>query len=452
MARILAHYITAEMALLGLFELLLSFALIYAMITAPGLTTLLSAAPAGLSPNGSNLAALLAITIGAIAATIGLYRPEALVDRNSLLLNAAVAGLLAFPAELLVIGSAHLGLRRADALWLAAVLAVWLVCILLTRLAVSRVLDRARLARRVLVVGSSQRALRLCETLRNRRFRRFEPILAGAARTALTAHELREQRIWGVVLADPPESRHAAEALLGSKLSGIRVLDDTRFYEHHLGRIDLDTIDANWLLIADGFDQTRLGEASKRATDIVVSLLLLLAACPLMVITACLIKLDSKGPVFYRQQRTGLRGAPFTVLKFRSMTVDAEAGGDPRWAQHRDPRVTRVGSVIRPMRIDELPQLLNVLRGEMSMIGPRPERPHFVQQLGRVIPFYNERSCVKPGLTGWAQVNFPYGASVEDAREKLAYDLYYVKNRNLLLDMLILLSTIRVVLFREGAR
>jgi sugar transferase (PEP-CTERM system associated) len=452
MARILAHYITAEMALLGLFELLLSFALIYAMITAPGLTTLLSAAPAGLSPNGSNLAALLAITIGAIAATIGLYRPEALVDRNSLLLNAAVAGLLAFPAELLVIGSAHLGLRRADALWLAAVLAVWLVCILLTRLAVSRVLDRARLARRVLVVGSSQRALRLCETLRNRRFRRFEPILAGAARTALTAHALREQRIWGVVLADPPESRHAAEALLGSKLSGIRVLDDTRFYELHLGRIDLDTIDANWLLIADGFDQTRLGEAAKRATDIVVSLLLLLAACPLMVITACLIKLDSTGPVFYRQQRTGLRGAPFTVLKFRSMTVDAEAGGDPRWAQHRDPRVTRVGSVIRPMRIDELPQLLNVLRGEMSMIGPRPERPHFVQQLGRVIPFYNERSCVKPGLTGWAQVNFPYGASVEDAREKLAYDLYYVKNRNLLLDMLILLSTIRVVLFREGAR
>lgn len=454
MARILAHYVTLEMALLGVFELVLSFLVILAMLTAPGMAFLLAtpAHTAASAHDASTLAALLALTIGAIAATIGLYRPEALVDRNSLLLNATVAGLLAFPAELAVIGSVHLGLSSLDVLWLTAVLAAWLVCILLTRLAVSLVLDRAHLARRVLVVGTGQRAARVCEMLRARRFWRFEPILAGTDRTSLTPHALREQRIWGIVLAAPGDAHPPAESLLVSKLSGIRVFDDTRFYEHHLGRIDIDTVDAGWLLTADGFDQTWLGEAVKRTCDVLVSCALLLATLPLMLITAVLIKLESPGPVFYRQLRTGLGGVPFTVFKFRSMTVDAEVGGKPRWAQQHDPRVTRVGSIIRPMRIDELPQLINVLRGEMSMIGPRPERPHFVEQLSRVIPLYRERACVKPGLTGWAQVNYPYGASVEDAREKLAYDLYYVKNRSLLLDLLILLSTVRVVLFREGAR
>jgi lipopolysaccharide/colanic/teichoic acid biosynthesis glycosyltransferase len=164
------------------------------------------------------------------------------------------------------------------------------------------------------------------------------------------------------------------------------------------------------------------------------------------------IKADTRGPVLYRQQRTGAYGRTFTLLKFRSMAVDAEASGSPRWAQQQDPRITRVGRFIRGARIDELPQLANVIRGEMSLVGPRPERPHFVEQLTRAIPFYRQRAYVKPGLTGWAQVNFPYGASVEDAREKLAYDLYYVKNRSLMLDLIILVSTIRVVLFREGAR
>ena len=190
----------------------------------------------------------------------------------------------------------------------------------------------------------------------------------------------------------------------------------------------------------------------KRATDLVVSVALLVATLPLIGLTALLVRLETPGPVFYRQQRVGLYGKPFTLFKFRSMRLDAEAAGSPRWAQRQDPRITRVGAFIRPMRIDELPQLINVLRGEMSMIGPRPERPHFVEQLGRVIPFYHQRSYVKPGLTGWAQVNFPYGASVEDAREKLSYDLYYVKNRNMLLDLMILVATIRVILFREGAR
>jgi exopolysaccharide biosynthesis polyprenyl glycosylphosphotransferase len=186
--------------------------------------------------------------------------------------------------------------------------------------------------------------------------------------------------------------------------------------------------------------------------DIAVGVILTTLTLPLMLVTAAAIRLDGPGPVLYRQERTGLHGKTFTLFKFRSMATDAEAAGKPRWAEQRDPRVTRVGAFIRASRIDELPQLFNVLRGEMSMIGPRPERPVFVDELAKVIPFYNHRGYVKPGLTGWAQVSYPYGASVDDAREKLAYDLYYVKNRSILLDMVILLSTVRVILFREGAR
>ncbi len=460
MERILAHYITTEMVILGLFELVLSFLMIHTLITEPAFQSLMLAAPDALpsgsfSRNGINLAALLALTVGAVAIAIGLYRPEALVDRNRLVLSAAVAGLVAFPVELAVVGSANLGLRGPDVLRIVVVLALWVICILATRLAVGQVLDRARLARRLLVIGDGRRAARLCETLSARRFWRFEPLLAtdhSLTCDDLTRESLRAQRIWGVVLAGADVAAPASRSLLASKLRGVRVFDDTRFFENQLGRIDLDTIDATWLLKADGFTESAFGRVSKRAMDVAVSAIMLLGALPLMALTALLIKLEGPGPVFYRQQRTGLGGVPFTVFKFRSMTVDAEAAGKPRWAQQQDPRVTRVGSVIRPMRIDELPQLINVLRGEMSMIGPRPERPHFVEQLAKVIPFYAERSCVKPGLTGWAQVNFPYGASVEDAREKLAYDLYYVKNRSLLLDLLILVSTVRVVLFREGAR
>jgi exopolysaccharide biosynthesis polyprenyl glycosylphosphotransferase len=451
-ARILAQYIAAEMVLLGVFELTLSFVLIDIMLMAPGLPGLSAASIPALSSESGNLAAILALTLGIIAATIGLYRPEALFDRHSLLPTAAIAGLIAFPADLAVIGNAHLGLSGRDVIWLVVVLGVWLVCILLTRLTIWQVLNQTRQTRRLLVVGSGPRAERICEILRARRFRRFEPIMAGDDHSCLTWRALRTERIWGVVLATPTAGWPAANTLLASKLNGIRVFDDTRFYEHHLGRLDLETIDASWLLAADGFEQTRTGEVAKRALDLIVSCSLLTFAVPVMLVTAAFVKLESPGPVFYRQQRSGLRGTPFTVLKFRSMTVDAEAAGKPCWAEREDPRITRVGSIIRPMRIDELPQLINVLRGDMSMIGPRPERPHFVEQLSRVIPLYTERSFVKPGLTGWAQVNFPYGASVEDAREKLAYDLFYVKNRNLLLDLLILLSTVRVILFREGGR
>ncbi len=268
----------------------------------------------------------------------------------------------------------------------------------------------------------------------------------------LSADLVREWRVWGIVIAEDVPAPHTHDALLDNKLRGVPVYSDLSFQEQHLGRIELDAIDANWLLVADGFRTGALSRAVKRIFDVAIGLLLTIVTLPLMLVTAAAVRLDSRGPVFYRQERTGLHGETFTLFKFRSMAIDAEVAGKPQWAARRDPRVTRVGAIMRASRIDELPQLFNVLRGEMSMIGPRPERPIFVDELAKVIPFYNHRVYVKPGLTGWAQVNFPYGASVDDAREKLAYDLYYVKNRGVLLDLVILLATVRVILFREGAR
>jgi exopolysaccharide biosynthesis polyprenyl glycosylphosphotransferase len=215
--------------------------------------------------------------------------------------------------------------------------------------------------------------------------------------------------------------------------------------------MDLEQITPDWLLFADALACGPFESASRRVGEVVISLALLLLTLPVQLVAAAAIAIDSPGPILYRQSRVGLNGRPFTLLKLRSMRVDAEADG-PAWAAKHDPRVTRVGTFLRRTRIDELPQLLNVLRGEMCIVGPRPERPHFVDQLAEVIPFYHDRAYVKPGVTGWAQVNYPYGASIEDARQKLSYDLYYVKHRTLLLDAFIILATIRVILFQEGAR
>ena len=217
------------------------------------------------------------------------------------------------------------------------------------------------------------------------------------------------------------------------------------------GRIDPTSIGTGWLDGATTGQSLRLTPFLNRLGDVLASLVLLIIAAPLMVLVTALIRWDSAGPALYRQVRVGLDGRTFTLLKFRSMRVDAEAAG-PAWASLRDPRVTRIGGFIRRTRIDELPQLFNVLGGEMSLIGPRPERPHFLEHLTSEIPNFRERLQVKPGLTGWAQVNFRYGASIEDARVKLSYDLYYVKHRSLLLDLKILLLTVRVMLFQEGSR
>lgn len=239
--------------------------------------------------------------------------------------------------------------------------------------------------------------------------------------------------------------------LLDCKLCGIRVMDLSTFFERVQGKVRIDSLKPSWLIYGDGFRQSFARSAVKRCFDLVASIILLAVALPVMLGTALLILLEDGAPVFYRQERVGRGGRVFRVIKFRSMRRDAEKDGKPRWAQSSDDRTTRVGRVIRRLRIDELPQLFNVLIGDMSHVGPRPERPFFVDQLAREIPFYCVRHSVKPGVTGWAQVRYQYGASVEDAVQKLQYDLYYVKNHSLVLDTLVLFETVRVVLTGEGA-
>lgn len=239
--------------------------------------------------------------------------------------------------------------------------------------------------------------------------------------------------------------------LLDCKLAGIRILDLSSFFERAQGQVRLDSLRASWLIYGDGFRQGWARTFVKRCFDLAVGVTLLVLAAPIMLVAALFILLEDGAPIFYAQERVGRGGKTFRVIKFRSMRKDAEKDGKPRWASANDDRVTRVGRIIRKLRIDELPQLFNVLAGEMSLVGPRPERPYFVDQLTQQIPFYAVRHCVKPGVTGWAQVRYQYGASVDDAAEKLQYDLYYVKNHTLILDTLVLFETVRVVLTGEGA-
>ncbi|MBO6503790.1 MAG: TIGR03013 family PEP-CTERM/XrtA system glycosyltransferase [Kordiimonadaceae bacterium] len=243
------------------------------------------------------------------------------------------------------------------------------------------------------------------------------------------------------------------DALISCKLSGIQIMDQLTFFEEVRGYVNLDSVKADWIIFAEGFKGGSIFErALKRLMDIVTSVGFLVATSPVFLLCALLVKLTSRGPVLYRQERVGLNGETFEVLKFRSMRVDAEGDGTPKFAAKNDPRVTPIGGFLRRSRADEIPQAINVLRGDMSFVGPRPERPYFVDQLSEKVPFYQERHCLKPGITGWAQIRYPYGASFEDSRRKLEYDLYYVKNYSIFLDVLIILQTLRVVLFPHGVR
>ncbi|MBS0642820.1 MAG: exopolysaccharide biosynthesis polyprenyl glycosylphosphotransferase [Acetobacteraceae bacterium] len=440
MGRAILQYVPRAVTALMLTECLLSFIVVYALQDVPN-----GAGPVSGSLNNA-LAACLGFAIGGVTLIASGQTGDNFLARRHLLYTALVAGIVALPlmaAVETIFGGPFPDLWSMLLLW-----SVWLAAIVSFRTAVSLMADRARPSRRVLIIGDPKRIEAVGARLLRARNGMFEPLTGDPLR--LSSELLRQQGISAVVVsgATPPS---AMPALLDCKLRGIPVFNELLFQERHLGRVDLDTLTAGDIVFADGFTDGWISRALKRSCDIAIALTLLFVTLPLMALTAIAIKADSAGPVLYRQQRVGYLGRIFTLYKFRSMTTDAEAGG-PIWAQHADPRVTRVGSFIRATRIDELPQLANVIMGEMSLVGPRPERPHFVRQLADAIPFYHERSYVKPGLTGWAQVNYPYGASVEDAREKLAYDLFYVKHRGMLLDLFILMATVRVVLFREGAR
>ncbi len=336
------------------------------------------------------------------------------------------------------------------------------------RLAYRRLLESARTRRRLLLLGAGRPAQIIAETV-NGSNPSYEIVGCLDGHPERVGEELSGVKILGVVenlrevsRATRPDVIVVAltqrrqslplEAMLECKLRGIEVEDWPNFYEKLTGKILLPDLRPSWLIFSDGFKIRDGVLRVKRGTDLFLAAAGLLVSLPLFPLIALLIKLDSPGPVFYRQERLGQGGRPFWLIKFRSMRADAEQRTGPVWAGEDDRRVTRVGRILRRTRLDELPQLLNVLRGEMSLVGPRPERPHFIAELQEKVPFYIYRLALKPGVTGWAQVNYRYGASVEDALEKLQYDFYYIKNVSIFLDLVILLRTLQVLLFARGSR
>ena len=395
---------------------------------------------------------------------VGGYGPEALRSirfATARLLVAVSLGVLAISLlNFFLPGSA---LWRSVLLYAMGFSIVFLIS---NRILANRLLGPVVFRRTVLVLGAGERAERILK-LSHRRESGFAvaafvamdavtPVIDTAvSRDSIIDHGRFVERVGAteVVLA-LQERRNALplKDLLRVKTKGVQVSDFSSFLEREMGRVDLDTLNPSWLIFSDGFSSgRRLSSIGKRLFDILVSLLILIVGIPLIAIFAVLVKLETKGPAFFRQTRIGLYGEHFTLWKLRSMQVDAEAGG-AKWAEKDDPRVTRVGRLIRKVRIDELPQVWSVLKGQMSFVGPRPEVPAIVVELEKELPFYAERHVVKPGITGWAQINYPYGASIEDARHKLEYDLYYAKNYTPFLDVLILLQTARVILWPEGAR
>jgi sugar transferase (PEP-CTERM system associated) len=262
-----------------------------------------------------------------------------------------------------------------------------------------------------------------------------------------------DQNVKTVIVAlDEKRAVFPYKGLLNCKVRGMNIIDGESFYERITGKLLVEKINPSWLIFSDGFIKSRISKVTKRVVGLLLSTMLLILLFPLLVFIAIAIKLDSPGPFLFLQKRVGEFGKIFTLYKFRSMKVDAEEESGPTWASENDCRTTRVGKLIRKLRLDELPQLWNVFSGDMSFVGPRPERPFFVEKLKETIPYYNERFSVKPGVTGWAQIKFPYGSCEEDALEKLKYDLYYIKNLSLMMDLVVIFHTFKIVLLSRGSR
>lgn len=461
MIRLFKHYIPHAVILLGLIDIAL-------LVVAGDFAWRLRAGQIGIDPGsladrGWQLAGFAGIILTAMIA-VGVYGADALRSMRF----AAARLLVAVSLGIIVLAFVDFLLGGGN-FWrsiLAYAMAGGVILLVLNRLIVGGMLGASAFRRRVLVLGAGQRAGRLRE-LSDRPESGF--CIVGYIAMTDSAPDIPEAinrsaihnltrfvenlSVSEVVLA-LEERRNALPLsdLLRIKTTGVHVNDFSSFIERETGRVDLDTVNPSWLIFSDGFSSGRaISSAAKRVFDIAASSLLLALTAPVIVLFALLVKLDSRGPAFFRQTRVGLFGQHFDVIKLRSMRTDAEANG-AQWAQKDDPRVTRLGRFIRKVRIDELPQTWSVLKGEMSFVGPRPERPEFVAELDQQLPFYAERHMVKPGITGWAQINYPYGASIADSRHKLEYDLYYAKNYTPFLDLLILLQTLRVVLWHEGAR
>lgn len=329
-----------------------------------------------------------------------------------------------------------------------------------------RIGHHSNLKRRVLVLGTGSRVARFAEAARRNHIHEvvgylgpqtsdnaipFLPILPRASGESLRSI-VEKHRIDEIVVAvrDRRNGNVPLHELLECRLKGVKITELTDFFQREYRQIMLDSINPSWMVFGEGFNQGRARTAVKRAFDLLASLTLLILTLPVMLIAAICIIWEDGMPVFYKQERVGEHGRVFTIYKFRSMRNDAEKDGTPRWAAAHDDRITRVGRIVRMLRIDELPQIFNVLRGDMSFVGPRPERPFFVEKLEKQVPYFSARHSVKPGITGWAQVRYAYGASIDDTVEKLQYDLYYVKNNGLFLDLMIMIATVEVVLWGKG--
>jgi len=346
-------------------------------------------------------------------------------------------------------------------------LGVFVVAVLSWRLAFNRFSHDPQFEERLLIVGTGHTARTLAQQIG--RQQDFAYRLVGFVQESNDATYVRQHDILGtaadidrivatrhvdriVVGLSDRRGRLPIEQLLRAKMSGVRVEDATTTYERLTGKILIDDLKPSWLIFSDGFRASRVTRFVKRMLDLSLSMILAIISAPAMALTAMAIRLDSAGRCLYSQERVGENGRVFKIYKFRSMRIDAEQAGTPIWARDKDDRVTLVGRFIRKTRLDELPQLWNVMRGDMSFVGPRPERPFFVDQLANEIPFYLQRHAVKPGLTGWAQVKYQYGSTVEDAMEKLRYDLYYIKHLSVFFDLTIVLDTVKVILFGKGAK
>ena len=462
MIRLFKHYVPHAVLLLGLLDFLLL------MVAAEG-GWVLRAHQIGMDvePVTSRLAPLLsfALSIQTAMIAVGVYGPESLQSIRFALARLLVAvSLGVIFLSVLYFLMPGITLWRSNSLY-AMGLAV--AVLLLIRFLLGSMLGGEAFKRRLVVLGAGNRANRIRE-LERRRGSGFLVVgyIAMNDGEQVIAEAINRNAVYNladfvvrlnaseVVLA-LEERRNAVPMadLLRIKTTGVHVNDLSSFLERETGRVDLASVNPSWLIFSDGFSAgRRLSSIAKRLFDIVASLILLILTGPIIILGAVAVKLDSKGPAFYRQQRVGLYGQEFWIVKLRTMRQDAEVAGQAVWAEKDDPRITRLGYWLRKLRIDELPQTWTVLKGEMSFVGPRPERRQFVEDLEQHLRYYAERHMVKPGITGWAQINYPYGASIEDARHKLEYDLYYAKNYTPFLDLLILLQTVRVVLWPDGAR
>ena len=475
MVRVFGHHISFRALLFAVFELAI-FITLYNVCRIATLDFLYDG-PTALYGHTFFLPVFCAIAF-LTASGLGLYNKEMCSDPYHNTMRLFTASVLMYFLMALVISIAetfldHTGtLKLYYGITLAATLSLFVASALFRRAVFTYDFNGTALERRILVLGVDDLASKieylnghsrspykavgfvpLPHERRSPQIGAYKILPGKILETPMgLVNEARRLKAEEIVVASKDRGEQPLQALMECKLAGVVVTEFPSFWERQTGQLDLDALTPSWLIFSAGFRMSWMRDASKRVFDIFVAMLILILTLPITALAIVVIKLDSPGPVFYRQERVGSGGRPFNVLKFRSMRTDAEKDGVARWAQSNDSRVTRVGKFIRRTRIDEIPQILNVLRGEMSFVGPRPERPVFVQSLAEKIPYYDVRHRVKPGITGWAQINYPYGASDEDARNKLAFDLYYVKNWNLFLDAVILFQTARVVLWQEGAR